>query len=61
MSYVSKVLQPGESIIYETKLSWAMYLPGLLLLLVGGLFFLGLCADSHARRVRCQNSPSGGG
>jgi uncharacterized membrane protein YdbT with pleckstrin-like domain len=40
MSYVGKVLQPGESIIYETKLSWAMYLPGLLLLLAGAVFYL---------------------
>jgi uncharacterized membrane protein YdbT with pleckstrin-like domain len=40
MSYVQKVLQPGERIIYETRLSWAMYIPGLLLLLVAVAFII---------------------
>jgi len=40
MSYVSKVLQPGETAVYETKISWAMSIPGLLLLLAGVVFFL---------------------
>jgi uncharacterized membrane protein YdbT with pleckstrin-like domain len=38
MSYVQKVLQPGETVVYETKLSWAMYIPGLLLCLVAAIF-----------------------
>jgi uncharacterized membrane protein YdbT with pleckstrin-like domain len=37
MSYVGKVLQPGETVHYETKLSWAMYIPGLVLLFVAAL------------------------
>lgn len=32
VSYVEKVLQPGEKIVHETTLSWAMYIPGLVLL-----------------------------
>lgn len=40
MSYVSKVLQPGETTVYETKISWAMSIPGLLLLLAGIVIFL---------------------
>lgn len=39
MSYVQKVLQPGERVVYETKLSWAMYIPGMLLLLAALVFF----------------------
>ncbi len=39
MSYVRKVLQEGEKIEYETKLSWAMYIPGALVLLVAVVAF----------------------
>jgi uncharacterized membrane protein YdbT with pleckstrin-like domain len=40
MSYVQKVLQQGERVVYETKLSWAMYIPGLLLLLAAIVFIV---------------------
>ncbi len=40
MSYVQQVLQPGETVVYETKLSWAMYIPGGVLLLVAAVFFV---------------------
>jgi uncharacterized membrane protein YdbT with pleckstrin-like domain len=36
MSYVSSVLQPGESIRYATKIHWIIYIPGVLLLVLGG-------------------------
>ena len=39
MSYVRKVLQEGEQIAYETKLSWAMYVPGVLVLLAAVVAF----------------------
>ena len=32
--YVSCVLQPGEQVEYTTKLHWIVYLPGLLLLVI---------------------------
>jgi uncharacterized membrane protein YdbT with pleckstrin-like domain len=35
MSYVKSVLQPGENIRFVTDIHWMVYLPGLLLLLVG--------------------------
>ena len=33
MSYVRKVLQPGETLLHEATLSWVGYLPGLIVLL----------------------------
>jgi uncharacterized membrane protein YdbT with pleckstrin-like domain len=39
MSYVQKVLQQGEKVIYQAKLSWVMYLPGLLVLIGAGVVF----------------------
>lgn len=35
MSYVAKVLQPGEHVVYAGRLHWIRYLPSLLVLLVG--------------------------
>lgn len=40
MSYIGKVLQAGEVLVYETKLSWAAYIPGLLLLAAAVLLYL---------------------
>lgn len=40
MSYVRKVLQPNERVVYQTSLSWAMYIPGLLLLVLAGVVFV---------------------
>lgn len=33
MGYLDKVLQPGETILHRTTLSWTLYLPGALLLI----------------------------
>jgi len=49
MSYVVKVLEPGEEVRYKAKLSWTAYVPGAFVLIVGiaialvGLYF----ADVH--------------
>jgi len=40
MSYVEKVLQPGETVVYATKISWTTYLPGLLVLIAAVLAFI---------------------
>jgi len=40
MSYVRRVLQSGETLLYEAKISWATYLPGLLILLLAIVVFL---------------------
>jgi uncharacterized membrane protein YdbT with pleckstrin-like domain len=34
MSYVSRILQPGERVVYETGLHWLPYLPAILLLVL---------------------------
>jgi uncharacterized membrane protein YdbT with pleckstrin-like domain len=34
MRYVRRVLQPGESIVYDTKLHWVIYIRAILLLVV---------------------------
>ena len=33
MGYVQTVLQPGETIAYESKISWTTYIPGVLILI----------------------------
>ena len=40
MGYVQKVLQPNETIVYQTALSWAMYIPGLLVLVLAIIVFV---------------------
>jgi uncharacterized membrane protein YdbT with pleckstrin-like domain len=40
MNYVEKVLQPGEKVVYRARLAWAMYIPGMLLLLAAIVFFV---------------------
>ena len=40
MSYVSKVLQPGEVVRYQTAIHWKVYAPGLALLLAGLIWFV---------------------
>ena len=35
MGYVQSVLQPNEKVVYEAKISWAMMLPGLLVVAGG--------------------------
>jgi uncharacterized membrane protein YdbT with pleckstrin-like domain len=40
MSYVDRVLQPGEEIRYRASIHWITYLPGLALLLVSGILWI---------------------
>jgi uncharacterized membrane protein YdbT with pleckstrin-like domain len=40
MGYVRKVLQPGETLVYEATLSWIGYLPGLLVLVTALIMFV---------------------
>ena len=35
MSYVQKILEPGETVTYVTRTHWLVYLPAILLLLLG--------------------------
>jgi hypothetical protein len=35
MSYVAKVLQPGERVVHVGRLHWIMYLPSIVLLCIG--------------------------
>ena len=35
MSYIQKVLQPGETLIYRTRLHWLIYFRAAILLLIG--------------------------
>jgi len=40
MSYVRRVLQPGETLLDEAKISWVTYLPGLLILLLAVVVYV---------------------
>jgi uncharacterized membrane protein YdbT with pleckstrin-like domain len=40
MSYVSRVLQPGEQVRHTAELHWILYLPGLLLWVLGGIILI---------------------
>jgi uncharacterized membrane protein YdbT with pleckstrin-like domain len=40
MSYLRSVLQPGETLLYESKISWTTFLPGLLVLVVALIVFM---------------------
>jgi len=46
MRYVRRVLQPGETIVYSTKLHWIVYLRAILLLIV--CLLLAIAAWSRA-------------
>ncbi len=35
MGYLEKTLQPGEKIVYQTRVHWIIYLPSFLLILLG--------------------------
>lgn len=39
MGYLDKVMKPGEKILHRTTVSWTLYLPGLLLLIVAIVAF----------------------
>jgi uncharacterized membrane protein YdbT with pleckstrin-like domain len=40
MSYLDQVLQPGEKILYRTTVSWTLFVPGVLLLIVAIVVFV---------------------
>jgi uncharacterized membrane protein YdbT with pleckstrin-like domain len=40
MSYLKSVLQPGEVLLYESKISWTTFVPGLLVLVVALIAFM---------------------
>src|SRR5436190_15700666 len=40
MSYLDQVLQPGEKILYRTTVSWTLFVPGVLLLIVAIVLFV---------------------
>jgi uncharacterized membrane protein YdbT with pleckstrin-like domain len=40
MSYVQRVLQPGEVVRHQAGLHWVLYVPGLLACVLAGIFFL---------------------
>jgi uncharacterized membrane protein YdbT with pleckstrin-like domain len=37
LGYLERVLQPGESVRYETRISWTTYFPGLIVVLVAAI------------------------
>ena len=39
MSYLQSVLQPGETLLYESRISWTTFLPGLIVLIVAIVVF----------------------
>jgi len=50
LSYVDKVLQPGESVRYRSTIHWVIYLPSILLGLIGCVG-IGLLLTEHNDRV----------
>jgi uncharacterized membrane protein YdbT with pleckstrin-like domain len=47
MSYVDKILEPGETIRYRTTLSWTIYTPALLLAVGAAIAAIGGLRSSH--------------
>jgi uncharacterized membrane protein YdbT with pleckstrin-like domain len=49
MSYVQRVLQPGETLLHQSTIHWMIFIPGVLLLLVGiagaALYFVDTTGD----------------
>jgi uncharacterized membrane protein YdbT with pleckstrin-like domain len=49
MKYIQKILQPGERVIFSSSLSWAVYLPSILLWLAAfALLVTGISLDRSA-------------
>jgi uncharacterized membrane protein YdbT with pleckstrin-like domain len=46
MSYVSRVLQPGEVVRHAARLHWVLYMPGMLLC-IAALVLFALLPESH--------------
>ena len=42
MRYLHSVLQPGETVLYDTKISWTTYIPGLLTLIAAIVVYFAL-------------------
>ena len=40
MSYIDRVLEPGEKVRYHTEPSWTLYVPGLLIAILAIAFFV---------------------
>src|SRR5437763_2595500 len=40
MSYLDQVLQPGEKVLYRTTVSWTLFIPGIVLLIVAIIVFV---------------------
>jgi uncharacterized membrane protein YdbT with pleckstrin-like domain len=40
MAYLNRVLEPGEKVVYEAKLSWINYLPGIALLILAVVVYV---------------------
>ncbi len=40
MSYLDKVLQPGESVRHHARIHWIVYVPGLIVLVLAGVAYL---------------------
>jgi uncharacterized membrane protein YdbT with pleckstrin-like domain len=51
MSYVDRVLQPGEEIRYRASIHWITYLPGIALLLAAGVLWLLVPEAVLGRRI----------
>jgi uncharacterized membrane protein YdbT with pleckstrin-like domain len=51
MSYVDRVLQPGEEIRYRASIHWVTYLPGIALLLAAGVLWLLVPEAVLGRRI----------
>jgi uncharacterized membrane protein YdbT with pleckstrin-like domain len=51
MSYVKSVLQPGETVRYSTDIHWIIYIPGFLLLVLGGVAYWTALQPVSAYRV----------
>ena len=49
-SYVSKVLQPNETVRYDGTLHWIIYLPGIVLLAIGIAGLIGVQTLTHDAR-----------
>ena len=54
MSYVAKVLQPGETVLATGKFHWIIYLWALFWLLLGIVFFVALIASSAGELASTQ-------
>jgi len=51
MRYVRRVLQPGENIVYSTKLHWRVYIHAILLLIAGIILAVAAIATSDNQNL----------